>query len=96
MRSYRGDLVVTDPRPAAGDWVYARDNGAFILARLNAKTKADERRASLFWDLRHTSGAPLQLAPSRDWRSLPELRGAAVCRLVSWVAARYRIGVHSG
>jgi hypothetical protein len=94
--SYRGDLVIADPRPAVGDWVYADEGDAFLLARVNAETAPAERRASLFWDLRRASSAALKRAPMPDRRSLPEPGGAAVRRLVSWMASHYRIGVHCG
>ena len=94
--SYRGDLVFADSRLAVGDWLHAGDGSAFLLARVNAETAPTERRASLFWDLRRASSAALKRAPMPDRRSLPEPGGAAVHRLVSWMASHYRIGVHCG
>lgn len=94
--SYRGDLVIADPRLAVGDWVYAGDGSAFLLARVNAKTGPGERRASLYWQLQGASSPLPRHLPIPDRRSPPEPGGAAVRRLVSWVASHYRIGVHSG
>lgn len=94
--AYRGDLAIVDPRPAVGDWVYTSEGGAFVLARVNADAGRSEGRASLFWDLRGALANPPERAPIPDRRSLPEPGGAAVRRIVSWMAAHYRIGVHFG
>ena len=94
--SYRGDLVIADRRLAVGDWVYADEGDAFLLARFNGDTAPAERRASLFWDLRQARSTELRRAPIPDRQSLPEPGGAVVRRLVSWMASHYRIGVHSG
>jgi hypothetical protein len=91
----RGDLAIDDARPAIGDWVFARDGGAFALARINARAETGEASASLFWYMRPLAPAMRDRIPVPDPRSLPEPGAAAARRLVSWVASRYRIGVHA-
>ena len=89
----RGDLVITDPRPKVGDWVYACGAGAgFALARINRCDPSGRALASLFWFLR--SAAALRQIPIPD-QHLPDCsRAASIRRLVSRTAARYRIGIH--
>jgi hypothetical protein len=82
----RGDLVVADPRPAVGDWVWAGAEGGGTLARINRRTPAGEALASLFWSF-DAAAAPVPARPPADGAG-----GAALRRFVARVAARRRPG----
>jgi putative DNA base modification enzyme with NMAD domain len=92
----QGALVIDDARPAIGDWVFARDGGAFALARINARAETGEAFASLFWYMPPLTPAMRDRIPVPDPRSLPKPGAPVVRRLVSWMAFHYRIGIHAG
>lgn len=94
--SRRGDLVVADTQAAIGNWVCCQEkDGDFALARINERAVTGEARASLFWYLPRLGPALRDRIPIPDLGSLHEPGAAAMHRLVSWMAAHYRIGIHA-